>query len=250
MVITGLGLTGALLRWLSAPLLLHRPAADRPDVRAETFAGAMGQGIALGIFGGFRPLVADFLWLQVQDRWEARDLGGTLGHLRLTTAVDPQPLAFWLNGARIIAYDMTEWRLAGLTRGDAMSESVGKRIEAEQARMALAWLREAERFHPGTPVLQIERANVQLNRLHDVAAAAASYRSAAELTDAPYYAARLHAELLRRLGRKAEAYAWLRKIHPKLPPNDAAAAAGLVLARLRGLEADLAIPPRQRYRAD
>ena len=67
------------------------------------------------------------------------------------------------------------------------------------------------------------------------------------MPDAPYYAARIHAELLKRLGRPWEAYAWLRQLHPTLPPGEEAAGAKVVLGRIRDLERILEIPEKERY---
>ena len=89
--------------------------------------------------------------------------------------------------------------------------------------------------------------NIELNRLDDLAGAAESYRRAWEQPNAPYYAARLHGELLRRLGRKPAALEWLRGLHPQLPPGDESAGADLVLARIRRLERELGVPPEQAY---
>jgi hypothetical protein len=56
----------------------------------------------------------------------------------------------------------------------------------------------------------------------------------------------LHAELLKRLGRKAEALAWLVQLHPQLPPGDEATE--IVLGRIRDLEKDLQVPAPRSYR--
>ena len=77
--------------------------------------------------------------------------------------------------------------------------------------------------------------------------AATSYRRASEQPDAPFFAARLHAGLLRRLGRRAEAHAWLTQLHPQLPASDESAGAALVLARIRELERELGVPAGQGY---
>lgn len=104
-------------------------------------------------------------------------------------------------------------------------------------------------FHPARADLWIERANIELNQLHDVAAAAESYRRAARQSDAPYYAARLYAEMLRRQGRNAEALSWLVQLHPTLPKDHEAAAAAIVLARIRELERQTAVPVELTYRS-
>jgi hypothetical protein len=53
--------------------------------------------------------------------------------------------------------------------------------------------------------------------------------------------------MLRRLGRKAEALAWLVKIHP-LQPASETAEGDVVLARIRDLERELRVPAGQAYR--
>ena len=245
-VVGGLALAGGVMRWVEAPLW-RALRAEQPALRLDSAAAAAGQGVTLGLLGGFRAIVADFTWLRLHVIWEQRDLPATDTLLRLVTAVDPRPLYFWVNGARIIAFDMTAWRIAAAGGYDAVPVAEQERIGGEQARLAIRRLEEAMTFHPANAALWIERANIELNRLHDTAAAAASYRRAWEQPGAPYYAARLHAELLRRLGRKTEALAWLIALYPQLPPDDEGT--DVVLGRIRDLERELRVPPAQAYRA-
>ncbi len=241
----GLALTGAVMRWIEAPLWAAL-RAEQPALRLDSAGAAAGQGVTLGLLGGFRAIVADFTWLRLHVIWEQRDLAATDTLLRLVTTIDPRPLYFWVNGARIMAFDMTAWRIAEAGGHDVVPEAHRDRIGTEQARLAIRLLEEAMAFHPASAALWIERANIELNRLHDTAAAAASYRTAWEQPGAPAYAARLHAELLRRLGRKAEALVWLTRLHPQLPPAEEGTE--LVLGRIRDLERELAVPVMQTYR--
>lgn len=247
MVLGGLALTGSVLGPVESPVWAAL-RAEQPALRLGSAGVAAGQGVTLGVLGGFRAITADFMWLRAHVVWETRDLPTTATLLRLTTALDPRPLYFWLNGSRILAYDMTAWRIAAAGGYDKVPIAEQERIGAEQAHLALRRLEEAFSFHPASTDLWIERANIELNGLHDAAAAAASYRRAWEQPNAPYYTARLHAELLRRLGRKAEALAWLKQLHPQLPPGDEAACADLVLSRIRDLERELGVPAGQAYR--
>lgn len=208
---------------------------------------AVGQGVVAGLLGGFRSLAADFLWLKANADWEESDLPATQTTIRAVTAIDPRPLYFWVNGARMIAFDMPVWRIEQAGGFDVVPLSVQKRIETEQARVALGLLAEAQRAHPDNPTLVIEVANIHLRKLGDTATAAELYREAAELPGAPFYAARIHAELLRQLGRQREALAWLVRLHPTLPRDEPEAMAGIVLARIRELEDELGIPPSARY---
>jgi hypothetical protein len=198
--------------------------------------------------GGLRALVADGLWLKVYLAWAARDLPRTEGLIRLVTLVDDRPLSFWINGARIVAYDIPEWRLSSSDSGDMPAE-VRRRIVEEQACAGLRLLDAARKCHGETAALWVEMGNIQLYRRRDLVLAAECYRHAAESPDAPYFAARVYAELLRRIGREQEAYAWLCRIHPQLPVDDESAMSGLVLWRIRELERRLDVPGRERYAA-
>jgi hypothetical protein len=197
--------------------------------------------------GGLRTFAADVTWLRANDAWERRDARRTEALLRLTVALDPQPLYFWLNGARMMAYDFPSWRSGVGVEGRGRDAGRRRRIETEDARRALEFLERARARHPASAALWIERGNIELNALHDPGAAAESYRRASEQPDAPYFTARVYAELLRRLGRKAEALAWLEALLPRLPQDDEAAAADLVLARIRALERELGVPAERAY---
>ncbi len=237
---------GAALRPLEDAV---RKAADWPEglVRAENMRAMVESGMSMAVLGGFRALAADLLWLKAYVAWAACDPPAAQMMIRLVTTIDERPLYFWLNGARIIAYDMTQWRLESVGRRGAAPTEVRKRIVDEQAEAALRLLAEARRHHPDSAALCVEIANIHLNCRGDVASAAGWYRTAAESRGAPYYAARIYAELLQRLGRKQEAYDWLRRLHPTLPPSDEKAMATLVLGRIRDLEGALKVPETKRY---
>ena len=246
-IIAGLALAGALLNRVVAPAWTAA-RAQQPGLRLDSSAAAAGQGVTLALLGGFRALVADVAWLRMYVLWEKRDLPATETLIRFASGIDPRPVYFWLNGARIIAYDLTAWRIEATGGYDAVSEAVQDRIGREQARLAIKYLEAAMTFHPASADLWVERANIELNRLRDLAAAAESYRRAWEQPNAPYYAARLHAELLRRMGRKADALAWLVQLHPTLPAGEAAGA-DVVWQRIRDLERELGIPAERAYRS-
>lgn len=258
-VLAALIATGGLLRPLEEPAWRELRGRE-PALQLEALEGALGQGVTVGLLGGFRALLADLLWIRTNVVWERRDLPATQTLIKLVTAVDPRPLYFWLNGARMIAYDMPNWRIVARGGYHVVPATVQAAIDEEQAQVALQFLRAAQRFHPEAAVLEIEIANVHLNRRKDVAAAAAAYRVAAEMPGAPFYAARIYAELLRRQGRLEEAYAWLCELYPTLPrarpeavltPAEIwrmeQAMAPVVLSRIRELEAELKVPPERRF---
>lgn len=166
---------------------------------------AAGQGVALAVLGGLRTLAADLLWLRANLAWEDRQSAETEALLRATVAVDPRPDFFWVNGARMQAYDFPRWRQEA--EPDA-PKAWGERITRDQAGRALAFLSEGLQTGPRA-ALYLEMAQIHQWALGDLESAARCYKSAARCADAPPHAGRLHAELLVRLGRRAEARSWL-----------------------------------------
>ena len=246
LVLVALAAAGLALRPLEG-LAWAAQERGQPPFAGASVEGAMGQGITLGLLGGFRSLAADLLWLHANACWERCDISGTRAALALVAAVDPRPVDFWLNGARMIGYDMPGWRIDALGGEDAVPAVVRRRFAEDQARAAIAHLQQAFVHHPGDPLIEIEIANLQLLRLGDVGAAAEHYRRAAVQPTAPFFAARVYAELLRRLGREREALVWLVALHPTLPQRNPYAMADTVLARIRELEKSLALEPADRY---
>jgi hypothetical protein len=231
----------------------------QPALKLDSLQGALGQGVTVGLLGGFRAIVADFFWIKTNSVWEDDDLPATQTFIKLVTAIDPRPLYFWQNGSRMIAYDMPHWRIMAEGGYEAVPQARQRQIDEEQSAVALKYLKEAFGHHPNSALLYVEIANVHLNRLKDRAAGAEAYRQASLQPDAPYYAARIYAELLRKLDRKAEAYEWLKQLYPKLPkkPDPVkgitefqvdSAMAPLVLERIRELEGELNVPDSESFK--
>jgi hypothetical protein len=228
---------GATFAVLVAATLLLRPleqslAPAGPD--PGQLAALAGRGGALAVLGGLRSVVARGFWLKANLAWERREAAATVELIALTVAADERPVYFWLNGARMLAHDLPEWRLEA-----AAPAAVRQRTVAEGAQQALRFLEQGRRWHGADSAFFIEMGNIHLRRLGDTESAARCYRLAAELPGAPYYAARIHGELLRELGRPAEALGWLRRIVATLPADDPAARRAVVLARIRALEREV-----------
>ena len=203
-------------------------------------AAQAGHGVILATLGGGRTLTADLLWLKTNLAWEHEDLAATRAWLDLVVAVDERPDYFWLNGARIIAYDMPVWRERAQAGAPA---AIGKRAREEQAQAALKFLQRALELRGPNAALYGEMAGIQLRVRHDPAHAAEYFRLAAECPGAPFYAARIYAELLISLDRKREARDWLRQLLPQLPADQPEARRAVVADRLAALERDLASGP-------
>ena len=245
-VALGLFVAGVALRPIENPAW-EKISAEQPEMRLESLKDALGQGVTVGLLGGFRAIVADLFWIRTNSIWETNDLAGTEISIRLVTAIDPRPTYFWLNGSRMIAYDMPNWRIDAAGGYDNVPDVVKRRFDEEQSGKAIEYLEGGIGFHPDDPLLVLEIANVHLNRLKDVETASRYYLRAAKMPDAPHYAARIYAELLRRLGRNADAYAFLKELYPTLPKGDLMAQPWVVLDRIRELEGELNIPVAQRF---
>jgi hypothetical protein len=214
-------LAGCLVRPLEARLAA-------PVVVPAASPGGIG---AVGVLSGVRAAVAGFFWLRANLAWEQRDAAATRALVELSLAADERPLYFWLNGARMMAHDFPTWSEAD------RPAAVRRQEQAACAAMALAFLDEGRRRRGPSPELLIEMANIRLRSMGDREGAARLFREAAELPGAPYYAARIHAELLCALGRPGEALAWLRKVLPTLPADEPAARRTVVEQRIKELEA-------------
>lgn len=244
-----LALAGLAIRPLESPA--WRKIKDaQPAFNFKSIEGALGQGLTVGLLGGFQAILADFFWIRTNTVWESNDLPGTQTYIKLVTAIDPRPIYFWQNGSRMIAYDMPNWRIDAAGGWDKVPDSAKRKFDEEQSTVGVEFLKNGLGFHPHEPLLYIEIANIYLNRLKDPATASEWYLKATEQPNCPQYAYRIYAELLRRIGRKAEAYAWLKKLYPTLPQEGEAAAYAMpnvVLERIRELESELNIPLATRF---
>jgi hypothetical protein len=214
-------LAGCLVRPLEARLAA-------PFVAPAASPGGIG---AVGVLSGFRAAVAGFFWLRANLAWEQRDAAATRALVELSLAADERPLYFWLNGARMMAYDFPTWSQ------EDRPAAVRRQAQVAAATMALTFLDEGLRRRGRAPELLIEMANIRLRAMGDREGAARLFREAAELPGAPYYAARIHAELLCALGRPGEALAWLHRVLPTLPADEPAARRAVVEQRIKELEA-------------
>ncbi len=226
-----------LAKAMLAPIERIGLAGDRQvSMNSEQLLAAAGHGGVLALLGGMRSMVASGVWLRTNLAWERQDIAETTALINLTVAADERPLYFWLNGARVLANDMPEWRMTG-----PVPRAYRSIVNEAQAQAALAFLEKGIRWRGPAADFYVEMANIHLRRRGDVETSARYYKLAAEQPDAPYYAARIYGELLRELHRPAEALAWLRLTLQKLPENDPLAARDVVVERIRALENELGV---------
>lgn len=221
----------------------------QPEMKLADVEEALGQGVVIGLLGGFRTLIADFVYLRASHYWEKRDRANTEALLALTTAIDPRPMWFWLNGVRMISYDIPVWRIRERGKWEEVPPAIRDRIYEEQVERAMAMLDRAEKFHPNDNRIPLERARIYYDKTQNYELAAKYYKQVMEMPDAPRYAARIYANALDKLGRTREAYYFLRDLYPTLPPSEVEPAASreVVLERIREFEEDLDLPSFERF---
>ena len=238
-------LLGLLVRPIEAPAW-RAVKAGQSEMNLEALEGALGQGLVIGVLGGFRAILADFLWIRTNTIWERKDRAKLDSMVRLVTTLDPRPDFFWINGSRMIAYDVPNWRIREEGGYSDVPEERQQAIDLEQSSQAFDLIDQALDFHPGNAKLYLEKAQIYLNRLKDDANAAKWFLHASQQDNAPYFASRIHAELLRKQGLDEEAYDFLKNLHSELP-NTPFAQKGIILERILDLENALKIPSGERF---
>lgn len=210
--------------------------------------GALGQGLIMALLGGFRANTANFLWIRTNYHWEQKDMIATESMIALTTEIDPRPDVFWINGARIISYDVPIWRMRERSPDIYdLPESERREVFREQAEKAFALLDRARQFHPEDPRYVLERANILLNKLEAKEAALPYFKRAYEM-GSPNYAGRIHGELLRDLGRHREALEWYRHLFMTTSANNIYARKNVLLERIGEIEQTLGMVPHELIR--
>ena len=220
--------------------------AEQSGMNLRSLESALGQGLVIGVLGGFRAIIADFLWIRTNTLWARKDRAKLDSMVRLVTTLEPRPDFFWINGSRMIAYDVPSWRIREEGGYLDVTEERQQAIDLEQSAQAFDLIDRALDFHPDNTKLYLEKAQIYLNRLKDDANAAKWFLRASQQDDAPYFAARIHAELLRKQGLNVEAYDFLKNLHVQLP-NTPYAHKGIILERIFDLEKTLKIPFRERF---
>ncbi len=168
-------------------------------------AGGVERRVSAGIppgrgeVSGGRAVAADFAWLAAHGAWERRDPLAVTAAVRRAVAWDPDRREFWINGARMIAYDLPAWRIAEAGGREAVPNGVAQRWRDDGAVQALAHLEAALVRHPEAYDFAIEQGNIELWARGNLAGAAEAFGRAAAMPGAPGYARRLEVGLLRRL---------------------------------------------------
>jgi hypothetical protein len=200
----------------------------------------IGQLAFAAALGGFRSLVAAFLWIEAHTAWEQTAWGRMAGLFQSVTSLQPRSLVYW---------DLASWHMAWNASVAARenpkepSEFLRRRAEREYHRLGRDFLQRGIANNPDRYLLH-ERLGIMLrDKFDDACGAADAFAAAAARPEAPPYIKRLAAyELARCPGREREAYDRLRSIYllgeeERLPR---------VITLINELEANLGIPAADR----
>jgi hypothetical protein len=183
---------------------------------------------------GLRAFAADVKWISAYRAWQNHDEVRLKRDLTWATKLAPSNTLFWLEGARMLGYDVAAWR-----RAEVGQRAEFGRVNRAAFESAQTFLAEAEKWHPTRSALPIEEAIMQSRLAGDASASEQSLARAQECADAPYFAARIRAELLVQLGREREGLQILEAEYAQLPKTDPRAMAEVVADRIADLRARL-----------
>ena len=195
-----------------AGLQQNEAAKGNLQIRLDS---SLGSGMLVGLLGGYGALLSDFAWISAYLAWERKDSPKCLAAIDLAVALDPEMSQFWIQGARMIAYDMPHWKIAQLNKinGAAPSEEVKNAVHRRLTLEALRFLDRALKIMPDDQDIIAEKGQMYLNRLDDYAHAAECYGKIMKISkDPPVFVQRIYAGCLEKLGRDAESIAVLEDL--------------------------------------
>ncbi|HEY2103397.1 MAG TPA: hypothetical protein VGH08_09105 [Chthoniobacterales bacterium] len=203
----------------------------------------VGQTAFIAILGGFRSVVADFLFIDGHFAWERVDWPHLLMRLRQVTMLQPQMTMFW---------DVAAWHMAWNAGTAALNDSsqpplARKRLQHEYVEIGRDFLERGVANNPQNPQLYEALARLYRDKLHDHARASENFLKASRLPGCAAYDERFSAyELSYCEGHEREAYDRLRTLFQRggkerLPT---------LIVRLRAMEEQLHIPPEERIRPE
>jgi len=209
---------GALVAALGLSLLGSRMSArvEPPAARLDAWGGpqraawSAPQAVARALPSGLRRVAAGWFWVGARRAWEREDARELRRALAWTLALRPEQLGYWIEGARMLAFDVPQW-----SGGDARQ----RRRALEEA---LRFLADAENVHPMAGVIPLEIGWLRGWELGDLEGAERALARAARLGPSARQAEGLRARVLERLDRsKGAKRAWETggRINPAVTPG-------------------------------
>jgi hypothetical protein len=207
----------------------------------------LSQGLTIGVLAGFRNIVADLVWLDVEDAWEKYQWFKMDSLITLATSLEPRSVTFWDYGGWQLA-----WNVAYMARSDVVHEpSKLRRMHDERFWMyrGLDVFKRGIENNPESYKLWERVGQLYEQKLGDYHMAAYYYEKASEQLDAPVYLERFPAIMLGKAGDYPAAYEAWKKLWFKLTPaqrEEKQHWKEKIESSIRGLEKQLNIPAEKR----
>lgn len=218
--------------FVSAAVLALTGTVTAPLTQMETIELPFSpkSGLYGSLAGGFSGLMADFSWISAYRSWAKQDIPGLRTDLDRVVSLNPQAVHFWINGARMLSFDVAAWRSENLPPNEQI------KVKREQVQEALRFLEQGRAANPGRFEFALEEAIILLRLSADVEGALTALESIENMEGLPQYIGRIRGELLVRLGRFDEAENWLKRFLSTLPKEENQAGYGIVRQRIEDLE--------------
>jgi len=163
----------------------------------------LGQELTLAALGGFRGLVATFLWIHLTDNWQDRNWTRVRTLADFAVTLQPRVLFFWENGAWHLAWNAS---VSVKKYADPEKSEARKDYESRQwIEAGIDMLERGIRANPEKATLYQRMAELYWQRLEDYESSARYYRLAAERPGAASYVDRFIGYALEKAGKYEEA---------------------------------------------
>jgi tetratricopeptide (TPR) repeat protein len=170
----------------------------------------LGQGMMLAAMGGFRSLVASFIWIDLRNSWEKQEWSRVQTAAELAVLLQPRSVFYWDNGSWMLGWNASigvENYGSKLATPQERQEESRKWIDA-----AIRMLERGIRAIPEKPTLYMRLGDLYWQRLKDYRKAAEYYDMARKLPGAPTFAERFVGYGLEKAGDDRAAYDYWKEL--------------------------------------
>lgn len=165
----------------------------------------IGQELSLAALGGFRAIVANFLWISVTQAWEDQTWTRVRTLADFAVTLQPRVLFFWENGAWHLAWNASVSVAKYVEEGKSEER---KQFESRKwINTGIDMLERGIRANPEKYGLYLRLAELYWQRLEDYEMSAQYYRLALECEGAPSYTDRFVGYALEKAGKYQQSLA-------------------------------------------
>jgi len=208
----------------------------------------LGQGLTIGVLGGMRSIVADFIWVvNVTQAWEDEQWFKMDGLINLCTSLQPRAVTFWDVGGWQLAWNTSVSAAHDLKQPDVLRRLRASRFWIDKG---LEIYQRGIENNPQSWRLWAHTGLLYQQRLQDYRTAAYYYQKTSELPDAPVFYERFPALMYGLAGDDQAAYAAWAALWQRLTPEQRTQMEHIPtppdLVKIRHLEQKLFIPKEKR----